>query len=290
MKSSFARSLAPTLLCLFALASASFAATNPLNGPNGLAIDSSGNLYVANSLGSNILVFNPSYAQVKADTITAAIATPTGIAIDPKGNLWVANYAASNGGSQGSITKYTKGKQDDGAITSGISFPEALAIDGAGNIWVENGHNYINVYAQPVLSNQGVPTLAQTFGLTGPIYGMAVSNGTIGWGTASNVYFGSSTLALASGSTEGLEALTEAEGDTGLSIATDASGDFYMGNFDNTVYISRPNQLPALFVQLAFAPAGIAVDNVRGRVYLSNYAGNSISVYSTAGVLLKVIE
>ena len=39
------------LLCLAAFASASFAATSPLNNPRGLAVDAKGNLYVANTLG-----------------------------------------------------------------------------------------------------------------------------------------------------------------------------------------------------------------------------------------------
>ena len=39
------------LLCLTVFASASFAASSPLNNPRGLAVDAKGNLYVANTLG-----------------------------------------------------------------------------------------------------------------------------------------------------------------------------------------------------------------------------------------------
>ena len=76
-------------------------------------------------------------------------------------------------------------------IIDGVSFPLGLAIDGAGNIWVQNGGNNVTVYAPPVLTHAGVPTLVQTFGLTGLIYGIAVSEGTIGWSTSSTVLFGS---------------------------------------------------------------------------------------------------
>jgi hypothetical protein len=44
------------------------------------------------------------------------------------------------------------------------------------------------------------------------------------------------------------------------------------------------------FLQLHFLISGIAIDNARGRVYIANYYGNSISVYSTAGVLLHTIN
>lgn len=49
--------MAATLL----LASVSFAATSALELLRGLAIDAKGNLYVANSVANNILVYSPSY-------------------------------------------------------------------------------------------------------------------------------------------------------------------------------------------------------------------------------------
>ena len=64
----FAR-IACTLLCVCAFTSASFAATKPLSYPRGLAVDGKGNLYVANSGGNDILVYNPNYVQVTAKTI-----------------------------------------------------------------------------------------------------------------------------------------------------------------------------------------------------------------------------
>jgi DNA-binding beta-propeller fold protein YncE len=294
MKFNFSRSVAPILLCLFALATAGFATsvkTNPLNQPNGLAVDAQGNLWVANTGDNDVIVFKPSYAQMTTETIKAGINHPVGVAVDPIGNLWVANYDQGNGGLQGSITEYTAGVQDDPVITDGVSFPEGLAIDGAGNIWVQNGDNNITVYAQPVLTHVGVPTLVQTFGLAGPIYGIAVSQGTIGWGTASTVLFGSTTTAIGSNNPEGLVARTESPSeDMPLAMATDASGNFYIANYNGQINVLHPNSTQTTLVDLMFSPAGIAIDNVRGRVYISNFNGNSIAVYSTAGVLLHTIE
>ncbi len=112
MKFNFARIVAPVLLCLLALAPVSLATTitmNPLNEPNGLAVDAQGSLWVANTGDNNVVVFKPNYTQITAETITAGISHPTGVAIDPLGNLWVANYDQSNAGSQGSMTEYTNG-------------------------------------------------------------------------------------------------------------------------------------------------------------------------------------
>jgi streptogramin lyase len=120
----FARTIACTLLCLCAFASASFAAPKPISYPRGLAVDAKGNLYVANSDGNDVLVYNPSYGQVASKTITENIINPTGVAFDPQGNLWVANYGTSNGGANGSIAEYTNGVENTShSITNGIFAP-----------------------------------------------------------------------------------------------------------------------------------------------------------------------
>src|SRR5579862_2437964 len=85
----FVRAAAAGTLCL-GIAITAFAANNPLNEPNGLAVDSKGNLYVANSGGNNIVVFNSKYQHLAAKTIVQGVFHPTGVAVDPMGNLWVA--------------------------------------------------------------------------------------------------------------------------------------------------------------------------------------------------------
>jgi sugar lactone lactonase YvrE len=51
------------------LASASLAA-NPLKYPAGMAVDTAGNLWVANNASSSILAFNDKYQQLTTKTIT----------------------------------------------------------------------------------------------------------------------------------------------------------------------------------------------------------------------------
>src|SRR5580658_11018632 len=90
-------------LILAAFPAPGFAATLPLNQPWGLALDASGNLYVANNGADQVLTYNSSYAQ--KSSITQGIHNPTGVAIDLYGNLWVVNE------SNGNVTEYIKGKQ-----------------------------------------------------------------------------------------------------------------------------------------------------------------------------------
>lgn len=107
------------LVILLLFASSSFAASPyPLNEPPGLAVDSNGNLYVANEASNQILVYNANYQQLTARTITTAINAPTGVAFDPHGNLFVANLGSN------SITKYSSsGTELAGTITQGILDP-----------------------------------------------------------------------------------------------------------------------------------------------------------------------
>jgi DNA-binding beta-propeller fold protein YncE len=285
MKSSFARIIASSVLCLFLAASASFAATKPpqpVNAPRGLALDVKGNLYVANSGGNNVLVYSPSYVQTTSKTITQGISNPTGVAFDGSGNLWVANYGTSNGGPTGSISEYTGGKQNtSGSITSGILSPVALAIDGAGDLWVNNTYVNLTIY-YPTSTFASPSSLLQRVSESGAVYyGIAAGGGRIAWG--GNQVTTYSLIGFLLGEVP-LDYNT-----TGFAVATDATGNLYIGNLDKSVNIYGP-QVNKVFTQLSFVPYGIAVDSARGRVYFSNYDGNSIAVYSTAGALLKTIQ
>jgi hypothetical protein len=285
---SFVRNIAFTALCL-GLATVSFAAsTKPLSYPKGLAVDAKGNLYVANSGGNDILVYNTSYKQVPKDTITSNVINPTGVAIDAQGNLWVANYGTSNGGANGSIAEYIAGVQNTAAsITNGILGPEALAVDGAGNVWVENDYVNITVYAPGSLYTPAT-TPVRTFAPVSPIYGLTVGANTVAWGSNNQVDFAPATLGLTTGTLN----YGGYGNDTGVALATDSAGNVYMANLDGSVNIATQQFYEyGPFAQLSFPPSGIAIDNVHARVYFSNYNGNSISVYDkNTGALLETIK
>jgi ligand-binding sensor domain-containing protein len=286
MKSNYLAAIALNVFALLTMTAGSFATTKPLNYPKGLAVDAKGNLYVANSGGNDILVYNPSYGQIAKGTVTQNISNPSAVAIDSAGNLWVANYGTSNGGSTGSIAEYTSGVQNaNGTITNGVLGPESLAVDGAGNVWVNNAFSNITLYAPPALYTNGGFTLAKTFAPSPTVYALLIADGDVIWGTNSGVDFASETYGLLNGSL-GYQFYGD---DTGIALTSDSQGNIYMGNIDGSVNIAN-GRIEYLFVQLAFAPAGAAVDNLHGRVFFSDSTGNSIYVYSTSGTLLHVIH
>lgn len=277
--------IATVLLCTFGFAAASFAAGSGLSVPHGLAVDTAGNLWVANTGANNILKFNSNYVLQPQATITAGITLPTGVAFDPSGNLWVANFQGNNG--LGSISMYTNGKQNTNAtITNGIIGPYAIAIDGMGNIWVSNDGNTITAYAIP--APDALPTnLIATLSFPGfAVYGITVSGQALVWGTNANGTILSPPqtvlqLGILSGFTD--------SSDTGNTLATAANGNVYVGNFDGSVSILTPT-FSSHFLQLDFVPFGIAIDNARGRIYFSDDVNSTIAVYSTSGTLLNVIQ
>ena len=111
-----------------------------LHAPQGLAMDSAGNLFVAD-LGGQLI--SSSIYKVTPEGVRSVFAQglvyPTSLAFDSAGNLFVADHDS------GCIYKY----KTDGArstFASGLRGPQGLAFDGAGNLYVGetayNGHIY----------------------------------------------------------------------------------------------------------------------------------------------------
>ncbi len=78
------------------------ASDSSLDGPTGLAFDQSGDLWVANSVGSSIVAFNPSQIAASGSTtpyetlfLPSTSLTPTAVAFDNNGDLWTNSTAGS---------------------------------------------------------------------------------------------------------------------------------------------------------------------------------------------------
>lgn len=276
--------VAATVLVAALLSFAQTSATNPLNGPRGLALASNGNLYVANSAGNNILVFNPNYALVSSRTITTGINNPTSVAFDSAGNLFVANIGTE------SVTEYSSaGVQNTAAtITAAINTPESMTIDVMNNIYVNNGFGYVTVYASNLYPAPAeVPAYAKMFTPNVPIYGLATHGQFFAWGGVSVATVDYSDDILGAG----VGTAWAGNADEALALAFDVTGNLYVANVNGAVnYINFSEGSESQFVILPFAPAGIAVDSKRSRIYFSDQNGNALAVYSTAGALLKTIQ
>jgi len=134
------------------------------NGPAGVAVDVSGNIYVADSYNNTIrkitpsgivatLAGNPSISG-NADGIgrAAQFNGPDGVAVDSKGNLFVADFwnnTVRKVAPDGTVSTYAgmagaSGFTDGTAGAAQFFSPSGVAVDAYGNLYVtDNGNNTI---------------------------------------------------------------------------------------------------------------------------------------------------
>ena len=104
-----------------------------MNNPYALAVDSSGDLYVANYDNSTVEEF-ASGSTTPSATYSAGVSKPYALALDSSGNLYVANYGNNT------VEEFASGSTTPSATYSaGVSKPDALALDSSGNLYVADG-------------------------------------------------------------------------------------------------------------------------------------------------------
>jgi len=112
-----------------------------LSTPNGLAIDASGNVWIASCGSANCTTIGVGSVTEIANSgapigITSAggLNIPYAIAIDLSGNAWIANYGGN------SITELNSSLAPVAAAYTGggLNQPNSIAIDNAGNAWLTN--------------------------------------------------------------------------------------------------------------------------------------------------------
>ena len=185
--------------------------------PSGVAIDSRGNLYVANAEGGanghgSITIYpvrskgNVAPSAIISGTSTSdktGLSSPNGIAFDSSGKLYVANVTGGPDGN-GSITVYPAAS--NGNVTpiatisniagcapcdkTGLSSPQGVALDSSGKIYVVNvtggGGGTITIYS-PLGSSRGILNEAPATTITGSKNGPDLTGG-ITLDSSANIY------------------------------------------------------------------------------------------------------
>jgi Bacterial Ig-like domain (group 3)/NHL repeat/IPT/TIG domain len=274
-----------------------------LYAPSGVALDSAGNIYIADEENERIRKVNASTGIISTvagngtagynnDGIPATSANlyfPTGVAVDSAGNIYIADWEndrirevnASTGNISTVAGNGTRGFSGDGAAATSaeLNFPSAVTVDSAGNIYVTD---FYNVRVRKVTVSTGyISTIAGngTYGYNGDGI-LATSaelnnpNG-IAVDTGGNLYIADETnerirkvtastgdiSTIAGNGTTGYlgdwRPATSAELDAPDSVAVDASWNVYISDGDNNAIRAVGSGLTAASAATSCSPGSI---------------------------------
>ena len=227
------------------------------NSPTGIAVDSSGKIYVADTFNHRVQIFNPDYTHAKTigtgvfGSSNEQFSGPTGIAVDSSGKIYVAD--TGNHRVQIFNSDYTHAKTigitgKSGSSNGQFSGPIGIAVDSSGKIYVADRDNHrVQIFNSDY-------THAKTIGITGK-----------------------------SGSSNG-----QFSGPTGIEV--NSSGKIYVADLGNhQVQIFNPDYTHAKTIGTGVGgssneqfdrPQGIAV-NSSGKIYVADLGNHRVQIFNS---------
>jgi len=307
------------------------------NSPKGVAVDASGNVYVADSFNHKIRKITPaglvstfagsgSNGSADGTGILATFSSPTGLAIDTSGNVYVADKGNDE------IRKITPlgvvttlagaagfqpfpGSADGIGIAARFNYPFGVAVDASGNVYVADTDNHkirkitatgvVSTFAGSGVSSliiDGAGVVAKFNSPTGVVVDasgnlyVADSNHNVIRKITTTGMVSTFAGSGAQGSTDGtgLISLNAPSG-----VAIDALGNMYVTNTDNYKIrkITSAGAVSSFVGSGAFgsadgigttasfkSPTGIAVD-ASGTVYIADTYNHKIRKITAAGLV-----
>jgi streptogramin lyase len=243
------------------------------NGPEAIAIDSSGDVWVANQY-DGVTELSNSGATIGT---YKGFADPDGIAIDASGNVWVANGGDQSNNEVASVTELSNSGAKLGNYK--VSDAAGIAIDASGNAWVAGGPGVTE------LSSSGAKL--GTYDIGSESYGVepqgvAIDSSGDVWVTN---YGGDYVTELSSA---GAKLGTYKVGDEPYAIAFDPSGNAWVTNWNDNSVTELSSSGAKLGTYSGVNSAhGIAIDS-SGDVLVTDSTSNTGTVYelSNAGANL----
>ncbi|MDB6076163.1 MAG: hypothetical protein JWO89_3803, partial [Verrucomicrobiaceae bacterium] len=241
----------------YALAQPFASLVQGLSTPGGVAVDGSGNVYIADA-GSNSIKLWTAATQVLTTLVSTGLSSPSAVALDGEGNLYIADT-----GHDAIKVRSAATQKVSTLASSGLSQPYGVAVDASGNVYIADTGN--NAVKQWSAAAQSTITLVSA-GLASP-RGVAVS-------ATGNVYItdtGHNVVKVWDPAYLTVNTVI----DTGLSqpsgIAVDVSGNLYIANtYNNSILKWTAATLSTNIVSGSlFLPRGVAVDGA-GNVYIAD--------------------
>jgi hypothetical protein len=264
-------------------------AASELYDPDWLAIDGSGNVWIANYASSSsggsssLMVFSPTGQLLSGESgYGSGIAGPYLVVIDKSGNAWVLN----NDSGDYSINEFSSNGTVGSVLTGGLDQPEGFAFDKSGDFWVANYAGGVSPAQGTIteLNSSGSPIESGITGggVDGP---MGIAIGATGNVWAANEYNGITELSSTGSPISGSEGYQgSGAGYEDNQIAIDPTGNVWAVGFDDGS-VSRLSSSGAILGSDSggsnFYAPDLTIDGT-GNVFVTNYVNDSVSEWSVS--------
>src|ERR1039457_1389444 len=241
-----------------------------LNLPYAVAVDSGGNLYIADT-GHNAVQEWIAATQHMTTLVGAGLNAPHGVAVDGQGNVYIAD-AYNNAVEEWSPAT----RQLVTLVSSGLNFPLGVAVDGQGNVYIADFGN--NAIKQWNPATQQVTTLVGS-GLNNPT-GVAVD-------ALGNVYiadFRNNAIKQWSPTTQQVTSLVSQGLSFPNAVALDSQGNAYLVDGNNNAlkeWNAASQAVSTLVSSGVNGSFGVATDG-QGNYYIANTSTSTILKLSSA--------
>ena len=240
-----------------------------LGAPEAVAVDRSGNVYIADAINYRVLKV-PAGGGSATTVFSTSPDAPTGIAVDGAGNIYLIEPAQS-----ANVVKYPAGGGSPVLLGTGIGYADAVATDEVGDVFIAD---FVNRDVVMIPSGGGAQTTI-VGGLNEP-NGVAVD----GAGDVFVSELGNSTVVkVPAGGGANTTVGTGLGGPLG--VAADYSGNVFIldGNNNRVVKVPAGGGPQVTISSGLLQPQGVAVD-AEGRVFITEDQTPNLLVVQTTAV------
>lgn len=235
------------------------------SAPQGLVVNSLGNVYVCNSNGNNVSQITPSGVSTIFGTTSNV---PIEITIDSSGNIYTANNSSNN------VTKITPLGVSTTLGTTDFQ-PTAITVDSAGNVYTanQNGSNITKITPLGVSTNYGNLSSNQ-------VRGIVVD-------TSGNVFVVCTANVVIKVTPAGVSTTfgTFVSGNSLSSIAIDSLNNIYVADQTNQIiYKLTPSAVQTTYGTSTNSPRFITIDS-SNNIYCLNQNRTVDKILATGGTI-----